>query len=183
MIKPNSYPIKGNYNRIGYGYRVKNRSKYHKVEKRKAYRNIRRLGFDVTETWDLDMTIAFWFSDNIGGFFRECGSPDVWDSEDLDGNPIDYNNEKSIQKCIKAEKFRREEFLKNLENALNQSEILEKFIPFVLPRLKFLAKHKMGCPVNISFEEWNFIIRDMIECFENQTYSNYFTEYFFALWD
>ncbi len=171
-MKPNIYPLKGAYGRIGYGCTN---------EKRKAYRNIRRLGFDISETWNLDITIASWLSDNIGGYFRECGSPDTWYDEDLEGNPINYNNEESVNRCFKASIDRRKAFLYHLEVYL-KSENIDDFISFVLPRLKFFAKHIDGHPAEITFREWKFVLNDMIECFENKTYSNYFIKYFYYLW-
>lgn len=182
MIKPNIYPIKGNCGRIGYGYRFKTRRKNHKVEKRKAYRDIRRIGFDTSEAWELYTTIAGWLSDNVGGYFRKCGDPETWDENDLAGNPIIWGDPESTSKCFKADVARQEEFLMNLKGYLENS-ISEEFISFVLPRLKFFTKYVHGCPHNETFEGWKSKLEDMIDKFERGTYSTYFIIYFFALWD
>lgn len=67
---------KGAYNNINYGYRRKVRCPYTKRENRKAYRQIKKYGFDFSELWALDLTIMRWMSDTYGGFWRTIGDPD-----------------------------------------------------------------------------------------------------------
>lgn len=182
-IKPNPYPVKGSCNRIGYGYRFKKRSKYGKVEKRKAYRECRKFGFDLSETWDLDVTIMGWLSDNIGNYFRECGDPSSWDDVDLEGNPISKDN---MQDCFKAGIERRKEFLEQLEKFLVNCEPNKfyKFTQFVIPRLTILRHNSHGYPYGVkSLQEWKDILNNMINSFLLGGHDKNFIKYFFSLWD
>jgi hypothetical protein len=182
-IKPFKYPLKGSYNNIGYGYRNKTRSKYKKRNIRKSYRDFRKYGFDTSETWSLDYTIMCWLSDNIGGFFRNCGSVDDWADCDLNGIEYDKSTREAINTAYKT---RCESFLKHLTELLEYAgpETFEKFTNFVIPRLDFLSKYTHGYPSKYSnIESWREIIQEMIRAFKYGTYSRFFIEEFFALWD
>lgn len=181
-IKPNTYPIKGSYNRIGYGCISKKRVKFHKLGKRKAYRECRKFGFDLSEVWNLDCTILGWLSDNIGGYFRECGDPFTWDEVDLEGNSYKNNTEA----CMKAWFIRRNKFRYNLNNFLKNTdkETFKKFTQFVVPRLTILINNVHGYPGTMnSCEEWKETLDNMKCSFLLGGYSKDFIKYFFSLWD
>lgn len=181
-IKPNPYPLKRDKGKLGYGY-LSRRAKYHKVNRRKALRQIRKYGFDITETWNLDNTIMMWLSDNVGGFFRECGNFDDWSNYDLNGVPYKEANPKLI---VEAEETRRDYFLDNLDMFLKDytGPLKEKFIKFVIPRIHFLADHSCGYPAGVkSFESWQKQLHSIANKLETEHYSVGFLIHFFSLWD
>ena len=193
-IKPNPYPLKGR-RFIGYGCIPKHKNKYDRVNKRKYGRYIRKYGFDLTETWSLDYTIAAWLSDNVGGFFRRCGLRDDWSDYDLEGNERENADTSDIKKLFKepknyrpfyqAEEAREEEFLKQLDNFLKTADkdIIKKFINFVVPRLMYLAQNAFGYPGDFkTFDEWQNCLKKMCEDLFNTGYSETFIKHFYSLW-
>lgn len=192
-IKSNPYPIK-NRNFIGYGCIPNRKIKYNKVDRRKCGRYIRKYGFDITETWSLDYSIAAWLSDNVGGFFRKCGSVDDWSDYDLEGNKLVFDT-KNLKKYLEspvnykpfweANEARKNEYLKQLDVFLKTSDkqILDKFITFVTPRLLYLAEHAWGYPGEFeSFKTWQECIRKMANDFIIKRYSEDFIKHFYGLW-
>lgn len=181
-IKPFPTPAKHSARHIGYGC-FETRHKGYKMNKRKLGRYIRKFGFDVTETWNLDNTIMCWLADNVGGFFRMCGPMDSWSDYDLDGNKANYKE--NGEAVIKAEQARTECFMKSLEAWLNNSDndIYYRFVDFVEPRLEFLAGHTDGYPGDFdNYHEWQVTLFKMSR---NLLVRNHelFTRYFFNLWD
>lgn len=182
-IKPNRWPIKGQNGFFGYGAIPRNRSIYRCGGKRKFYRYLRVYGFDVTETWSLDYTITCWLSDNIGGYFRECGSIDKWSDFDLEGNAwVPGGN---YEPFAAADRARREDYLLHLDIFIKESDetIIQKFIDFVVPRLDYLAKKTNGYPGDFkTFSEWKELLFKMVKYLKTEHYSEDFIKYFFSLW-
>lgn len=177
---------KGTNNYINYGYRRKNVNK----EKRKAFRSIRKYGFDTSECWNFDTTIMRYLSDNFGGFFRECGSPDDWGNYDFEGNSwetiIKYTTkEYYTENLIKADNLRVETYKEHLKDFLNTEEGHKVIFEFIIPRLLYFIKHHQGYPALEgidSDEEWTEILKEMnyqLSMFN----SDLFIKYFFNLWD
>ena len=182
-IKPNPYPMNNKSGYIGYGCLTNKRTKANIVSKRKCSRYIRKYGFDITETWSLDYAIASWLSDNVGGFFRKCGSFDDWSDYDMNGVPYNEANPKLI---IEADEVRHDYFLKKLEDFLrgDNEELVHKFNNFLLPRLSYLTDHTCGYPSDFnSFEEWQDYLNQMIDEMARNRYSEKFINHFFSLWD
>ena len=183
-IKPNPYPLckKGSV----YGCIETRRSKYgKKANKRKIGRYIRTYGFDLTETWNLDTVIHDWLSDHIGGFFRECGSIDSWSDYTLDGEPWDTVSNHVL--CIQAEDARKDAYLNKVSEFLksNTNEV-EKFKAFIIPRLRYFGRHVWGYPATDEFstlESWQECISKIADELENIGYSESFIENYFGLWD
>lgn len=165
MIKPFKYPMKGANNMIGYGCSSKKRRSGYKRKYKRQLRDFRKFGFDTSECWSLDYTLMCWLSDNVGGFFRECGSPDDW--------------------TIEEEKVMVPKFEGELKKWLDsKDENFDGFTSFVIPRINWLIKYSHGFPAMLdSFEEWTNILQEMNEAFKNDTYSEKFITYFFNLWD
>lgn len=178
-IKPFTYPQKGAYGRINYGYRHRNINK----EKRKALRSIRRLGFDNSECWELSTTIMCWFSDNVGGYFRECGSADDWSMYDLDGVYWEDNPTKDYSGFIEAGKARVQDYKEHLEEWCATSNRYSEFIEFVIPRLIYFTQHHQCYPGDLhSREDWTEILKVMVEDLVKCD-TKLFIKYFFNLWD
>ena len=175
-IKPNPYTMKNKNGNIGYGFLASK-------AKRKYGRYIRKYGFDITETWSLDNTIASWLSDNVGGFFRKCGSFDDWSDYDLNGVPY---KDTTMNLIVEAEDTRRDYFIKKLDEFLrgDNEELVLKFCKFVVPRIHFLADHTDGYPADSkSFESWQKQLHSMANKLETEHYSVEFLLHFFSLWD
>lgn len=177
---------KGAHGKIGYGCRYKCRKPYEKCRKRKAYRQIRKYGFDLSELWNLDNTILEWLSDNVGGFFRVCGPADDWSDYYTDGQRVNWR--KDISDSAELLITRSESFQKHLRDFLDNGDpvLLDKFGKFVVPRLLKLADITHGWPVGEDFpkfEDWTAEVRNMAAKFEEGIYSEYFITYFFSLWD
>lgn len=177
---------KGANNYIHYGYRHKNVNK----EKRKAFRSIRKYGFDTSECWNFDTTIMRYLSDKVGGFFRECGSPDDWGNYDLEGNSwetiIKYTTkEYYAENLIKADNLRVETYKEHLKEFLNTEEGHKVIFEFITPRLFYFIKHHQGYPALEgieSDEQWTEILKEMdyqLSMFNSEL----FVKYFFSLWD
>lgn len=177
---------KGANNYIHYGYHHKNVNK----EKRKAFRSIRKYGFDTSECWNLDTTIMRYLSDNFGGFFRECGSPDDWGNYDLEGNSwetiIKYTTkEYYAENLIKADNLRVETYKEHLKEFLNTEEGHKVIFEFITPRLFYFIKHHQGYPALEgieSDEQWTEILKEMDFQLGNYQ-TDLFIKYFFNLWD
>lgn len=185
-IKPNPYPMKTKGGRIGYGCLYGKRTEYNRVSKRKVGRWIRKKGFDVSEVWSLDFTIGAWLSDNVGGFFRQCGNYDDWVDYDLEGNYYFDVKDSDIKPFIKAETARRSIFLSKLKEFLHQENnpLRDKFIVFVVPRINYLADTTIGYPCEgfENLEEWKNCLNRMADELTKTYWSNSFVTYFFALW-
>jgi hypothetical protein len=182
-IKPNPYPMKNRNGYIGYGCLTNKRTKANIVSKRKCGRYIRKYGFDITETWSLDYTIASWLSDNVGGFFRKCGNFDDWSDYDLNGVPY---KKTTTERLIEAEQIRQDYFLDELETFLEDytGPLKDKFCEFVVPRIHFLADHTHGYPAGVkSFESWQKQLHSIANKLETEHYSIGFLNHFFSLWD
>ena len=180
-IKPNPYSMKNKSGYIGYGCLTNKRTKANIVSKRKCSRYIRKYGFDITETWSLDYAIASWLSDNVGGFFRKCGSFDDWADYDIYGNKC--KPQEDLTPFYEAENARKESYLQHLEEYLSTTEDYTKFIDFVIPRLIYYIKHHYGYPGDFSSdEEWTEILKTMVEdLYKCDT--KLFIKYFYHLWD
>ena len=163
-VKPFNKPEKGKWG-IGYGYCKRHISKgYHNY--RKAFRQIRKLGFDKSEVWNLDCTIMRWLSDTYGGYFTKVGDPNYWD--EICNNDL-YN-------------ARIEDYLNHFEEIYKSDS--EKVSKFILPRLIVLKKGLCGYPGNIeSFEKWTEILDSIIESLKKNEWNPSLKEYFFSLWD
>lgn len=177
---------RGTNNYINYGYRRKNVNK----EKRKALRSIRKYGFDTSECWNFDTTVMRYLSDNFGGFFRECGSPDDWGNYDLEGNSwetiIKYTTkEYYAENLVKADNLRVETYKEHLKEFLDTEEGHKVIFEFILPRLFYFIQHHEGYPALEgidSDEEWTEILKEMD--FQLNSYkTDLFVKYFFNLWD
>jgi hypothetical protein len=172
---------KGTNNYINYGYRRKNVSK----EKRKALRSIRKYGFDTSECWNFDTTIMRYLSDKVGGFFKECGSPDDWGNFDTKGNHWDSVTNGDYSDFIKANNLRVEIYKEHLKEFLNTEEGHKVIFEFIVPRLFYFIKHHQSYPALEgieSDEEWTEILKEMdyqLSMFN----SDLFIKYFFNLWD
>jgi hypothetical protein len=179
-IKSNPYPLKDCKGFFGYGCIYNKQKRYNKVNRRKLNRYYRKYGFDITECWSLDYTIMAWLSDNIGGFFRECGIQDNWSDCDLEGNTDD------IKKIFEADDIRQQAYLEYLKYFL-EHEITEEqwisFLMFISPRLNYLRQHTFGYPSGVdSFENWQNTLYKMEEDLHHKKF-DLFIEWFFALWD
>lgn len=182
-IKPNPYPMKGKGGTFGYGC-FTTRKPLNKVNKRKLNRYYRKYGFDITETWNLDYVIHAWLSDNVGGFFRECGSIDSWSDYDLEGN--EYTT-KNAENFFEGNEARHEEYQKQLKNYLltcSDSDYI-KFLGFVEPRLSYLMNHIDGYPGQFdNYNEWIATLAQMLNDLHPSTRNpNLFVEHVFSLWD
>lgn len=159
-LEPFSNNEKGKYGNINYGFQ-KRKSKY----RRKAYRQIRKQGFDNSEVWSLDCTIMCWLSDTFGGYFRMVGERNNW----YDGK--DYEKYES----------RQEEYCQYLDN------FYQAYFPeinyFVLPRLKVLYKTHREYPCYLTAEKWDDILKQMINSMEQNQYTPLLSKYLFNLWD
>jgi hypothetical protein len=179
-VKPNYYPIR---TKLGYGCLNTSRKPYEKAKRRKVLRFLRKYKFDISETWSLDCTIMYWLSDNVGGFFRECGNQWDWGETDLEGNR--WNEGVATENFIKAEKLRQDEYLKRLKEYLintNDGEY-SRFIAFVIPRILHLSEHTNGYPTMYkNFEEWQKTMKEMVDELEKHNVDK-FIENFFSLWD
>ena len=168
-VKPFSYPQKGINGYYNYGYSPKRRTRYYKLKKRKVYRQIRKYGFDATECWNLYHTIMRWLSDNVGGFFRECGDENDWMSR----TPCNFTE------AMQLFNKRQESYKKHLEKCLMSNDEAYRFI---IPRLVYFRNHHVGYPGQFgSNEEWSEILEGMIQgmC---QNDNELFVEHFFYLW-
>jgi hypothetical protein len=173
-INPNPPRLWSINGRIGYGC---------VSSKRKYGRYIRKYGFDITEVWNLDCTIACWLSDNVKGFFRECGDIVSWSCYDLEGNILDFDS--NYKDVIKAEQLRREEFQKQLKQFLLNAndEWYNKFSSYVIPRINFLSSTCHGYPSELeSYEKWQEILRTMVINLEQKDV-DLLIKHFFSLWD
>ena len=175
-VKPFSYPQKGIDGYYNYGCRPKGRTRYYKLRRRKVYRQIRKYGFDVTECWNLYHTIMRWLSDNVGGFFRECGDENDWDGG---LNPSNYV---VIMELCKKRLYSYQQYLKEYLQSLDRDNY-HQFLDFVIPRLVYFEKHFVGYPAKFSSGgEWHTILKEMMDrLMERDT--KLFVEYFFYLWD
>ena len=183
-IVPNLFPLKGRRGYIGYGCRKKHKDPFHRCGRRQSYRDFRKHGFDTSETWSLDYAAAGWLSDNVGGFFRQCGSIDSWEDINLDGDRWEYG--KDIKTFIEAGQTRRASFLVHLEEFLNSGdrEKYLQFITFIIPRLRYMINHTHGYPVDYeNLDSWKQSLNEMIDKFKEGTYSKQFIDNFFFLWD
>lgn len=174
-VKPFSYPQKGANGCYNYGYRSKKRSLYKKLNRRIVYRQIRHYGFDTSETWVLCDTIMRYLSDNVGGFFRECGNPDNWDQ----CTPFSY------KEAVQLEKLRQESYKEHLKEYLESldEDNYHQFLDFVIPRLVYLEKHFVSYPAKFDTkEEWRETLNIIIDGLEEWN-TKPFVEYFFYLWD
>ena len=171
-VKPFSYPQKGADGCFNYGYRYNCRKPGQKLQKRKVYRQCRKLGFDASETWNLCDSIMRYLSDNVGGFFRECGN----DWFDLDIN---------TKEAAALENLRMESYKLHLKDYLytrNQSHY--EFVNFVVPRLIYLRNHYTGYPAKFDYSvEWDSILDKIIEDVKQSIDYDLFIEHFFNLWD
>lgn len=177
-IKPNPYPLR---NKLGYGCITTSRKKYNKVNKRKVLRSIRKLGFDYSECWNLDYTIMCWLSDNVGDFFRKCGSVDDWSDYDLNGNEwANYNKD-----TIELEQARRTEYLNQLSTYFTtcSGEEYLKFLDFVIPRLIYLIEHIHGYPAEFNtFKDWQNELKNIVVELPKRNVTK-FIDNFYSLWD
>lgn len=181
-IKPNPYPLKRDKGKLGYGYLCK-RTKGRKVTRKKALRKIRKYGFDVSETWNLYITIASWLSDNVGGFFRKCGYFEDWSDYDLDGKPYKDSTLDDIDLAVAT---RKHYFIGELDNFLHNGDrnLVKRFIQFVVPRIEYFAKNAQGYPLTVaSFEKWQECLDIMAKMLKNFHRSTDFLIYYFSLWD
>lgn len=177
-VKPFSYPQKGINGYYNYGYSPRKRTRYYKLKRRKVYRQIKKYGFDATECWNLYSTIMRWLSDNVGGFFRECGDEDEWD-KDLTTD----NYKEIIELANKREESYKEHLTEHLES-LEKEDEWDTFIDFVIPRLTYFENHFGSYPAKFNTgEEWHIVLKKMIEELDWNTDSTLFVEYFFNLWD
>jgi hypothetical protein len=171
-VKPFSYPQKGADSCFNYGYRYKYRKPEQKLQKRKVYRQYRKLGFDASETWNLCDTIMRYLSDNVGGFFRKCGNADDW-----------FDENTSSKEAVTLEDLRIESYKQHLEEYLSTTQDYHKFLDFVIPRLLYFTKHRCCYPCMCdSDDKWEKILKEMMENLVNSDY-NLFVKYFFCLWD
>lgn len=180
-IKPNPYPMKGKGGTIGYGC-FTTRKPFNKVNKRKLSRYYRKYGCDITETWNLDYTICAWLSDNVGGFFRECGPIDSWSEYDLEGN--EYTT-KITEDFFKADDLRHEEYQRQVKiYLLTCSEPdYNKFIKYFIPRILLLKDFTNGYPSKFNnFEEWRKTMEQIIEGLYRRDVT-LFVDNMFLLWD
>lgn len=172
---------KGADNCINYGYRRKNVNK----EKRKAFRSIRKYGFDSSECWNLDITIMRYLSDKFGGFFRECGSPDDWCNYDTKGNHWDSVVNDDYSDFIKGYNLRVETYKEYLKKFLTTEEGHKVIFEFITPRLVYFIQHLQAYPalegIN-SLEEWREILKEM-DYQLNSYKTDLFIKYFFQLWN
>lgn len=169
---------------IGYGYRRPPK------QKRKALREIKKLGFDKSEIWGLSHTIMEWLSDTFGGFFKKCGSSDSWGDYDLKGRRVDFwgnrDSEDYWKELKKWEDTRYNSFKNHLRDFLKNSGEIKKVSDFCSPRLRYLAKVARGYPGGGKYstlQDWTDSIRKMAEDLENGIPSENFIEDFFTLWD
>lgn len=176
-LKPYAYPLKTKY---GYGYIINSYNK-NKTDKRKVRRYIKHYGFDISEAWNLDTTIMQWMSDNVGGFFRECGSSYSWSDYDINGiewssyskETLDLDNKRHIEY-----QYQLKQYLLNCSQ-----EDYKKFIDFVIPRLTYISQYTNGYPANFTaFEEWKKTLSIMINELPKGNVQ-LFIENFYALWD
>jgi hypothetical protein len=175
-VKPFSYPQKGINGYYNYGYSPKRRTRYYKLRKRKVYRQIRKYGFDVTECWNLYNTIMRWLSDNVGGFFRECGDENDWDAN------LNSSNYMVVIELCKERQYSYQQHLKEYLESLT-GDNYHQFLDFVIPRLVYFEKHFVGYPAKFnSDEEWNKILKEMVQGMCQNDYK-LFVENFFYLWD
>lgn len=176
-IQPFPKQIKGSRSfRIGYGY-CTTRNPYYKSSKRRLNKYYRKYGFDITETFDLDATIMYWMSDNVGGFFRECGNPEDWCGL--------IENLSSIEKVTNLYKARKAEYLSQLYKYLSDctEDEYRKFLNFVTPRILYLRKHTHGYPAQFnSIADWQQELKTMwIKLLQKNI--NKFIDNFYSLWD
>lgn len=186
------YPM---YGKNGMGYGIipnKPNKEFKKKHIRRAKRQMKKYGFNSSETWSLDYTFLEWLSDNYGGFFRICGCPDNWNEYDLEGNFVDFwKHYKDIDYWDNVHLWnttRYNSFEKHLKDFLDNCtpEDYKKIAEFICPRLKYLCKHKHGWPAGDDFpkfEDWTNELNNMITKFEEGTYSPYFISYYWHLWD
>ncbi len=169
---------------FGNGFRNKKRKRGFRVEKRKYLRDLRKVGFDTTELWSLDSTIIKWLAKKEGGFFKRCGNPEDWDMLELGGAKWNSSDKFSFDRCNKAYKARIKSFKEHLRKYLNKNS--PEFASFIIPRLRSFAKNADGYPALCkeikTLEDWQNIINDMADKFEQGTYSENFIKYFFNLW-
>lgn len=176
-LKSYTYPLKTKY---GYGYIINSYNK-NKADRRKVRRYIKHYGFDISETWNLDTTIMQWLSDNVGGFFRECGSSDIWADYDINGNEWSSYNKETLELDSKRHTEYQYQLKQYLLNCSNKD--YKKFVDFVIPRLKYLSQHTNGYPANFTtFEKWGNALTIMINELPTRNVQ-LFIENFYALWD
>lgn len=193
-LPPFAKPMKGHNGVFGYGLvKRTGRQKYHNHHpQRKARREIRKYGFDLSETWNLDYTFMCWLSDTFGGFFRLCGEADNWGNYDENGNYLkEIDNEISkiphsvFMKMGEYENMRTQSYLKHLKDFLENATVedIRKFSDFCSPRLRVLADTTISYPPNYDYDEWRKTVKGMATAFDNCLYSEKFVEDFFCLWD
>jgi hypothetical protein len=167
-VKPLSYPQKG---KRGTSYGCRDKS-----EKRKTGRDIRHYGFDTSECWNLYATIMCWLSDNVGGFFRECGNEDEWDEGLFPSNYM------AVVELYKKRQYSYQQHLKEYLESLT-GDSYHQFLGFVIPRLVYFENHFVGYPAKFSSkEEWHTILKEMMDGLMVCN-TKLFVEYFFYLWD
>jgi len=185
---------KGFGGKFGYGYWRKKGLEHgdKRNHKRQCLRQIRKYGFDNSETWGLDYTIMRWLSDNYGGFFRICGNPDNWNNYTLDGTYLDFwehrKDKDYYEVTNKAEEARYNSFKVHLKHFLDNAtpQEMKGMASFCSPRLRRLKELNHGWPATDdfpTFEDWQNELLNMADKFEEGTYSPYFISYFFSLWD
>lgn len=177
-------PYRHNNDFFGIGFRNKRRKKGQRVRKRQYLRDLRKVGFDTTEIWSLDSAILKWLAEKVGGIFITCGDPDNWDMIELGGYKWNNLDRFSFERCQKAYQERTKCIKEHLRNYLDNAP--EEFINFIVPRLRYFAKNTDGYPVLYkeikTLEDWQDIVNDMADKFEQKTYSENFIKYFFNLW-
>jgi hypothetical protein len=179
-IPTNRYPMKGNNGYIGYGYREGKRKKGYCVEKRKVGRDIRKYHFDRTMSWNLDTSVMNWLSDNVGGFFRKCGTHESWSDYDINGNKTE-----DTKKRMEAEYARENAYLKYLDEFLRtcDDKTFNKFRDFVCPALYYISQNTISYPGGFTIDSWKETVYKMWESFANGKLSKEFIDNFYSLWD
>ena len=113
-----------------------------------------------------------WLSDNVGGFFRECGDEEDWN---------EFYTMHDFKKAMQLVEKRKKSYEEHLEEYLKTDN--GEAYRFIMPRLLYFGKTQIGYPAALySKEEWDKILKEMVQGMWQNDYK-LFVENFFYLWD
>lgn len=190
-LTPVKTPLKGLYGAIGYG--CCKRHPQHRCDYsnyRKAFRQIRRYGFDASETWNLDRTISLWMVDHHPEL-KEWGNPDLL--EDAVDAWYSQNRDIATENLWYYENIVYKQFVDDIFKCISEFTDSEwtEFEEFLCPRLKYFSNpHNLhGWPGEgrydyiHSYEDYVQVLSEIYDSIKAHQIHPHFQELYGNLWD